>query len=102
LILCAKICGDSHYKMQKPVRVVTQVEYDAWVAKLTPYLNNDLRKVYKLPVIAEPTATPAATAASDTAAKDTTAKTNQSFKKIIILESPYYVNYITTRYTPPR
>jgi cytochrome c oxidase subunit 2 len=81
LILCAKICGDSHYKMQKPVRVVTQVEYDAWVAKLTPYLNNDLRKVYKLPVIAEPTATPAATAASDTAAKDTTAKTNQTALK---------------------
>jgi cytochrome c oxidase subunit 2 len=72
LIICAKICGDSHYKMQKPVRVVTQEEYNTWVAKQIPYLTNDLRKAFKLPVV-EPVAAPAA---ADTTAKDT-AKTNQ-------------------------
>lgn len=61
LILCAKICGDSHYKMQKPVRVVTQEEYNTWVAKQVPYLTNDLRKAFKLPVVE--TAAPADTTA---------------------------------------
>lgn len=72
LILCAKICGDSHYKMQKPVRIVTQAEYDAWILKQTPYLNNDLRKAFNLPVIAEPAAAPATTAADTTAANTVT------------------------------
>ena len=73
LLLCAKICGANHYNMQKPVRVVTQAEYDAWVVKQTPYLTNDLRKAFNLPVIAEPVAAPAK---ADTTAKDTV-KTNQ-------------------------
>jgi cytochrome c oxidase subunit 2 len=75
LILCAKICGDSHYKMQKPVRVVSQAEYDAWVVKQATYLTNDLRKTFNLPVLEEPKKAPAA---ADTTAKDTAAaKTNQ-------------------------
>ncbi len=73
LLLCAKICGANHFNMQKPVRVVTQAEYDAWVVKQTPYLTNDLRKAFNLPVIAEPVAAPAK---ADTTAKDTV-KTNQ-------------------------
>lgn len=75
LILCSKICGDGHYKMQKPVRVVSQAEYDAWVVKQATYLTNDLRKTFNLPVLEEPKA--AAPAAADTSAKDTAAKTNQ-------------------------
>lgn len=74
LLLCAKICGSNHYNMQKPVRVVSQAEYDAWVAKQTPYLTDDLRKVFNLPIPVAP-ATPAK--AADTTAKDSTAITNQ-------------------------
>jgi cytochrome c oxidase subunit 2 len=74
LLLCAKICGSNHYNMQKPVRVVSQAEYDEWVAKQTPYLTDDLRKVFNLPVPVAP-ATPAK--AADTTAKDSTAITNQ-------------------------
>lgn len=74
LLLCAKICGSNHYNMQKPVRVVSQAEYDAWVAKQTPYLTDDLRKVFNLPIPVAP-ATPAK--AADTTAQDSTAITNQ-------------------------
>ena len=74
LLLCAKICGSNHYNMQKPVRVVTQAEYDEWIVKQTPYLTDDLRKVFNLPIPVAPAA-PAKTA--DTAAKDTTAIANQ-------------------------
>lgn len=75
LLLCAKICGANHYNMQKPVRVVTEEEYKAWVVKQGTYLTNDLRKVFKLPLLVEPAA--AKPAAADTTAKDTTAKTSQ-------------------------
>lgn len=67
LLLCAKICGDGHYKMQKPVRVVSQKEYDEWVVKQATYLTNDLRGIFKLPI-------PAATVP---VVADTTAKTSQ-------------------------
>lgn len=74
ILLCAKICGANHFNMQKNVRVVSEQEYKEWVVKQGTYLTNDLRKVFKLPVIAEPVAQPVK---ADTAAKDTTAKTNQ-------------------------
>ncbi len=80
LLLCAKICGSGHYNMQKPVRVVSQAEYDAWIVKQTTYLNNDLRKEFGLPVPVEPKATPAATVSADTTAKDTV-KTTIALKK---------------------
>ncbi|MGF1922687.1 MAG: cytochrome c oxidase subunit II [Bacteroidia bacterium] len=70
ILLCAKICGTNHYNMQKTVRVVSEQEYKEWVVKQTAYLTNDLRKEFKLPVIAEPTAAPAA-------ADTTTTKTSQ-------------------------
>jgi cytochrome c oxidase subunit 2 len=73
VLLCAKICGTNHYNMQKAVRVVSEQEYKEWVAKQVPYLTNDLRKTFKLPLLAEPSAAPAA---ADTTAKDT-ANTNQ-------------------------
>jgi cytochrome c oxidase subunit 2 len=73
ILLCAKICGTNHYNMQKAVRVVSEQEYKEWVVKQATYLTNDLRKAFKLPVLAEPAAAPAA---ADTTAKDT-AKTSQ-------------------------
>ncbi len=74
ILLCAKICGANHFNMQKNVRVVSEQEYKEWVVKQGTYLTNDLRKVFKLPVIADPAAQPVK---ADSTAKDTTAKTNQ-------------------------
>ncbi|WP_214072120.1 cytochrome c oxidase subunit II [Mucilaginibacter sp. dw_454] len=48
LLYCNKICGSGHYNMQKVVRVVTQDEYNQWVAKLKPYLTPALRTELKL------------------------------------------------------
>jgi len=73
ILLCAKICGQGHFNMQKKVRVVSQEEYNEWIKKQPVYINNDLRKQFDLPLIAEP-----ATAPADTTVKDTAAvKTNQ-------------------------
>jgi len=69
LLLCAKICGTNHYNMQKTVRVVSEKEYKEWVVKQVPYLTNDLRNAFKLPLLAEPAAAPVVA--------DTTAKTSQ-------------------------
>ncbi len=74
ILLCAKICGANHFNMQKNVRVVSEQEYKEWVVKQGTYLTNDLRKVFKLPVIADPVDQPVK---ADTAAIDTTLKTNQ-------------------------
>lgn len=74
ILLCAKICGVNHFNMQKTVRVVSEQEYKDWVVKQGTYLTNDLRKVFKLPVLADAAVEPAK---ADTTAKDTTAKTNQ-------------------------
>lgn len=52
LLLCAKICGSSHYNMQKKIRVVSQEEYDTWVKQQALYLTDDLRKAFNLPVAA--------------------------------------------------
>lgn len=48
LLYCNKICGSSHYNMQKVVRVVTEDEYNQWVAHLKPYLTPALRTELKL------------------------------------------------------
>lgn len=67
ILLCAKICGANHFNMQKNVRVVSEKEYQEWLTKQTPYLTNDLRKAFNLPVPVE--AAPAAEQApADTAA----------------------------------
>ncbi|MDB5089079.1 MAG: hypothetical protein JWR09_3073 [Mucilaginibacter sp.] len=44
LLYCNKICGGAHYNMQKVVRVVTQAEYQDWIAKQKPYLSDPLKK----------------------------------------------------------
>ncbi len=48
LLYCNKICGASHYNMQKVVRVVTEGEYSQWLAKQKPYLTYQLRQELKL------------------------------------------------------
>ena len=73
ILLCAKICGANHFNMQKNVRVVSEKEYKEWVIKQGTYLTNDLRKVFKLPVIADLAAEPVKT---DSLTADNTAKTN--------------------------
>jgi len=48
LLYCNKICGASHYNMQKVVRVVTEAEYLTWLGQQKPYLNDQLKKELKL------------------------------------------------------
>ncbi len=36
-ISCDQMCGNGHYSMKGIIEVVTQTEYDAWIAKQTPY-----------------------------------------------------------------
>ncbi|MES2456506.1 MAG: cytochrome c oxidase subunit II [Bacteroidota bacterium] len=66
LFLCAKICGQGHYNMQREVRVVSMEEYTAWVAEQAPYLTDDLRKQFNMPVTATEEA-PAAPVADSSA-----------------------------------
>lgn len=49
-VYCAKICGGGHYNMQKIVRVVSDAEYQQWLAQLKPYLTDGLRKELKMAV----------------------------------------------------
>ncbi|HEY4322985.1 MAG TPA: cytochrome c oxidase subunit II [Mucilaginibacter sp.] len=48
LLYCNKICGDGHYNMQKVVRVVTNAEYQDWIARQKPYLTDALKKELKM------------------------------------------------------
>ena len=48
LLYCNKICGSNHYNMQKVVRVVSDSEYNQWVAQQKPYLTDPLKKELKL------------------------------------------------------
>lgn len=41
VMLCNKICGSSHFNMQKRVRVVTQEEYEEWLAAQNTYFFNE-------------------------------------------------------------
>ncbi len=52
-LYCNKICGGNHFNMQKVFRVVKQAEYQDWIAKQKPYLNDQLRKELKM-AIAKP------------------------------------------------
>jgi len=48
LLYCNKICGASHYNMQRIVRVVSAAEYDAWIATQKPYLTDGMKKELKM------------------------------------------------------
>ena len=47
LLYCNKICGDGHYNMKKVVRIVSEAEYQDWIAKQKPYLNEQLKRELK-------------------------------------------------------
>lgn len=47
VMLCAKICGGGHYNMQKTVRVVTEEEYQTWLAEQPYFFTEDLQKEFK-------------------------------------------------------
>lgn len=44
ILLCAKICGAGHYNMQSKVTVVTEQEYEIWLANQQLYYNDDVKK----------------------------------------------------------
>lgn len=46
VMLCNKICGAAHYNMQKKVRVVSQEEYEEWLAGLSFFFTEDLQKEF--------------------------------------------------------
>ena len=71
-LYCNKICGGGHYNMQKVVRVVTQAEYQDWIARQKPYLTDQLRQALKLPL--PPAAAPAPATVPDSTLKTATAK----------------------------
>lgn len=54
LLYCNKICGGGHYNMQKVVRVVTEAEYQSWISRQKPYLNDQLKKDLKMAGITAP------------------------------------------------
>lgn len=47
-LLCAKICGAGHYNMQYTVKVVTEKEYQEWIAKQPLFFNDDMKKELKM------------------------------------------------------
>lgn len=42
-LACAELCGKSHYSMRRIVRIVTQPEYDAWLAKQQSFYQSSIR-----------------------------------------------------------
>lgn len=66
VLACNKLCGSGHYNMQKKVRVVSKVQYEAWLSTQTSYYD----KVIK-PAMAQaaPAAEPALVAEAPAAAE---------------------------------
>jgi len=50
-LYCNKICGGNHFNMQKVFRVVKEAEYQDWVSKQKPYLNDQLKKELKMAIV---------------------------------------------------
>lgn len=46
VMLCAKICGEAHYNMQKTVKVVTEAEYAEWLSKQAKFYTEDIQKEF--------------------------------------------------------
>jgi cytochrome c oxidase subunit 2 len=42
-LACAELCGKSHYSMRRIVRIVTQEEYDIWLAKQQSFYQSSIR-----------------------------------------------------------
>lgn len=47
-LYCNKVCGGNHFNMQKVFRVVKEAEYQDWLSKQKPYLNDQLKKELKM------------------------------------------------------
>ena len=48
ILLCAKICGGSHYNMKFPVKIVSEKEYQKWLTQQKPIVTEDMIKEYQL------------------------------------------------------
>lgn len=48
IMLCAKICGNSHYNMGRVIKVVNEQEYTAWKSTLKPWYDKDMQKQMKI------------------------------------------------------
>ncbi|MDQ3016621.1 MAG: OmpA family protein, partial [Bacteroidota bacterium] len=48
-LACAELCGKSHYSMRRIVRIVSEDEYNAWLAKQQSYYINSIRNKEKDP-----------------------------------------------------
>jgi cytochrome c oxidase subunit 2 len=46
VMLCNKICGSSHYNMQKKVVVVTEQEYKEWLSKQNKWFTEALQQEF--------------------------------------------------------
>lgn len=66
-IACDQICGNGHYSMKGVIDVVTQEEYDAWMAKQKPYYYGAFPEK-------DPSATPAAPGGAPPSSPDSAAK----------------------------
>ncbi|MCB0706385.1 MAG: OmpA family protein [Saprospiraceae bacterium] len=42
-LACAELCGSGHYSMRRVVRIVSQEEYDAWLAQQQSYYMSSIR-----------------------------------------------------------
>ena len=46
-LLCSQICGTGHYNMQVKVKVVTEKEYQEWLAKQPLYYTDDIKREFE-------------------------------------------------------
>lgn len=53
VLLCNKICGSGHYNMQTKVTVVSEQEYEAWIAKQQLFYNDDVKKELQMTNVTE-------------------------------------------------
>ncbi len=72
-ISCDQMCGNGHYSMKGVIVVVTQQEYDAWLAKQKPYYFAAFPEKAPVEKVAD-TAKPASTVTLNGVTKNTVAK----------------------------
>ncbi|HWD88137.1 MAG TPA: cytochrome c oxidase subunit II [Mucilaginibacter sp.] len=54
MLYCNKICGGGHYNMKMVAMVVTESEYQDWLAHQKPYLNDQIKKELHLADAGQP------------------------------------------------
>jgi cytochrome c oxidase subunit 2 len=60
-LACAELCGKGHYSMRRVVEIVTEEEYNRWLAEQIPYYTSTIKKE-------EPAVTEATSVETDTTA----------------------------------